>query len=88
MPSNNLPDISSLKLSELKRELTLYGIDSSNFFEKSEFTSALKNARDTLPRPSTTYREVGPSEEELRAAEKAKQQQQQQQQHKSSSRSS
>mmetsp|Transcript_31872 Transcript_31872/g.66832 ORF Transcript_31872/g.66832 Transcript_31872/m.66832 type:complete len:292 (+) Transcript_31872:95-970(+) len=88
MPSDNLPDISSMKLSELKQELTLYGIDSSNFFEKSEFKSALKNARDTLPRPSTTYREVGPSEEELRAAEKAKQQQQQQRQHKSPSTSS
>lgn len=66
-----LPDVSSMKLSELKKELALYGIDSSSFCEKQEFKSALKNARDTLPRPSTTYREVGPSEEEIRAAEKA-----------------
>ncbi|KAL7551245.1 hypothetical protein ACHAWF_014438, partial [Thalassiosira exigua] len=68
MPSaSDLPDVSSLKLSELKKELALYGIDCSNFFEKQEFTSALKNARETLPRPSTTYREVEPSEEEIRA---------------------
>jgi len=53
-----MPDISSMKLSELKKELNLYCIDSSGFCEKSDFTSALQNARDTLPRPSTSYREV------------------------------
>mmetsp|Transcript_21728 Transcript_21728/g.45714 ORF Transcript_21728/g.45714 Transcript_21728/m.45714 type:complete len:306 (-) Transcript_21728:315-1232(-) len=68
MPSNNddLPDISSMKLSELKKELHLYGIDSANFCEKHEFTSALDNARKTLPRPTTTYREVEPTEEEIK----------------------
>ncbi|KAK1738446.1 hypothetical protein QTG54_011115 [Skeletonema marinoi] len=55
---SDLPDISSMKLSELKSELKSYGIDSSTFAEKSEFTSALQNARNTMPRPSTTYREV------------------------------
>eukprot|EP00584_Thalassiosira_punctigera_P019759 CAMPEP_0172567182 /NCGR_PEP_ID=MMETSP1067-20121228/114980_1 /TAXON_ID=265564 ORGANISM="Thalassiosira punctigera, Strain Tpunct2005C2" /NCGR_SAMPLE_ID=MMETSP1067 /ASSEMBLY_ACC=CAM_ASM_000444 /LENGTH=83 /DNA_ID=CAMNT_0013358471 /DNA_START=103 /DNA_END=351 /DNA_ORIENTATION=- len=69
----DLPDISSMKPSELKKELALYGIDTSKFREKHELTSALKNARETMPRPTTTYREVGPSEEEVRAAEKAKQ---------------
>lgn len=72
MMSGGLPDISSLKLSELKRELTLYGIDTSAFCEKHEFTTALKNARETLPRPSTTYREVRPSEGGGRGAEREK----------------
>ena len=57
-PPSDMPDISSMKLSELKKELNLYCVDSSGFCEKSDFTSALQNARDTLPRPSTTYREV------------------------------
>lgn len=69
---SDLPDVASMKLSELKKELGLYCIDTSNFCEKQEFTSSLKNARETLPRPSTTYREVRPTEEETRAAEKAK----------------
>lgn len=72
MPSSDLPDIGSMKLSELKKELGLYGVDSSSFCEKTEFTAALKNARDTLPRPSTTYREVGPSEEEIKAEKEKK----------------
>jgi hypothetical protein len=55
---SDLPDISSMKLSELKAELKLYGIDSNTFSEKSEFTSALQNARDNMPRPKTSYREV------------------------------
>ena len=57
-PPSDMPNISSMKLSELKKELNLYCIDSSGFCEKSDFTSALQNARDTLPRPSTIYREV------------------------------
>ena len=57
-PPSDMPDISSMKLSELKKELNLYCVDSSGFCEKSDFTSALQNARDTLPRPSTIYREV------------------------------
>ena len=47
-----------MKLSDLKAELKLYGVDSTTFAEKSEFTSAVQNARDTMPRPSTIYREV------------------------------
>jgi len=57
-PPSDMPNISSMKLSELKKELNLYCVDSSGFCEKSDFTSALQNARDTLPRPSTIYREV------------------------------
>ena len=75
MPStSDLPDISTLKLSELKKELSLYGIDSTGFCEKNEFTAALKNARETLPRPTTTYHEVvnEPTEEEIREKEKRK----------------
>ena len=60
---SDLPDISSMKLSELKSELRSYGIDSSTFAEKSEFTSALQHARNTMPRPSTSYREVEPKPE-------------------------
>jgi hypothetical protein len=54
---DHLPDISKLKISELKEELDLYCIDTSGFAEKQDFTSALRVARETLPRPSTTYRE-------------------------------
>lgn len=65
MPSSDLPDISSMKISDLKEELRLYGIDSSSFCEKQDFTTALQNARETLPRPTTTFREVEkPAEEE------------------------
>ncbi|EJK55358.1 hypothetical protein THAOC_24914 [Thalassiosira oceanica] len=53
-----IPDISSMKISELKSELDLYCVDHSGFCEKKDFTSALQNARDTLPRPSTKYHEV------------------------------
>ena len=56
MPSA-LPDISKLKISELKEELDLYCIDTSGFSEKQDFTLALKKARETLPRPVTTFRE-------------------------------
>jgi hypothetical protein len=59
-----------MKLSELKSELSLYGIDHGVFCEKSEFTSALQNARDTLPRPSTTYREVEPTPPEEKEEKK------------------
>jgi len=52
-----------MKLSEIKAELSLYGIASAGLLEKSEFTSALRKARDTLPRPSTAYREVGDADE-------------------------
>jgi len=54
----DMPDISSMKISELKSELDLYCVDHSGFCEKKDFTSALQNARDTLPRPSTKYHEV------------------------------
>ena len=62
-----------MKLSELKKELTLYCVDSSGFCEKADFTAALQNARDTLPRPSTTYREVEqPKQEEAKKESKHK----------------
>jgi|FrelakmetLWP11LW_1041352.scaffolds.fasta_scaffold351776_2 hypothetical protein len=37
------------KISELRKELDLYCIDTSGFSEKSDFTSALRTARETLP---------------------------------------
>ncbi|KAL7432647.1 hypothetical protein ACHAXH_003942 [Discostella pseudostelligera] len=55
-----LPNISSMKLTQLREELNLYGINSSTFCEKSEMIAALQHARDTLPRPTTSYREVEP----------------------------
>eukprot|EP00956_Cyclotella_meneghiniana_P029462 scaffold71372_cov22-Cyclotella_meneghiniana.AAC.1 len=66
-----LPDISSMKLSEIKSELSLYGLDSSTMLEKSEFISALQHARDTLPRPTTSYKEVE-KEESKKKEEKRK----------------
>jgi hypothetical protein len=54
---DHLPDISKLKISELKEELDLYCIDTSGFSKKQDFTSALRVARETLPHPSPTYRE-------------------------------
>jgi len=71
MSGLSLPDVANMKLSELKKELSMYGIDSSSFCEKQDFISSLKNARKTLPRPISTYRHVEPAEEEVRAAEKA-----------------
>lgn len=65
---SSLPDISSMKLSELKKELNLYGIDSSTFVEKQDMTSALKDARKNLPRPSTSYREVEAKKEKPRSS--------------------
>ncbi|KAL9186058.1 hypothetical protein ACHAXT_005296 [Thalassiosira profunda] len=63
MPSDDLPDIASMKISDLKKELAVYGVDSSGFCEKTEFTSALQHARETLPRPTTTYREPEPPDQ-------------------------
>ena len=52
-----LPDISTLKISELKAELQLYGTDITGLSEKQDLISALKTAREALPRPVTTHRE-------------------------------
>jgi TPR repeat protein len=46
-----LPDISTLKISELKAELQLYGINITGLSEKQDLISALKTAREELPRP-------------------------------------
>lgn len=55
---DSMPDISSMKLVDIKKELRMYGIDSDTFVEKEEFKRTLDNARKTLPRPTTTYHEV------------------------------
>jgi len=62
-PPTDLPDVSSMKISELKEELELYGVDASAFVEKSEFTAALQNARDTLPRPTAATKVESPVQE-------------------------
>ena len=56
-PTMLLPDISTLKISELKAELHLYGIKITGLSEKQDLISALKIAHETLPRPITTHRE-------------------------------
>ncbi|KAL3808705.1 hypothetical protein ACHAXA_010085 [Cyclostephanos tholiformis] len=71
MPASHLPDISKLKISELKEELDLYCVDTSGFTEKKDFTSALKKARETLPRPITTYREPEPIPESKKDRQKS-----------------
>ena len=40
-----LPDIDSMKASEMRKELESYGIPTKSLFEKSEFVEALKKAR-------------------------------------------
>jgi hypothetical protein len=52
-----LPDISTLKISELKAELHyLYGIDITGLSEKQDLIPALKTAREALPRLLGTHR--------------------------------
>jgi TPR repeat protein len=49
LPPTMLPDIFTLKISELKAELHLYGIDITGLSEKQDLISALKTAREALP---------------------------------------
>jgi len=44
-------DISSMKISDLIKELDSYGVNTSNFHEKSELVDALKRAREIISRP-------------------------------------
>ena len=44
-------DISSMKISELIKELDSYGVNTSNFHEKSELVEALERAREIIFRP-------------------------------------
>lgn len=44
-------DISSMKISDLIKELDSYGVNTSNFHEKSELVDALKRARKIISRP-------------------------------------
>ena len=46
-----LEDISSMKISDLMKELDSYGVNTSNFHEKSELVNALKRAREIISRP-------------------------------------
>jgi len=44
-------DISSMKISDLIKELDSYGVNTSNFHEKTELVNALKRAREIISRP-------------------------------------
>jgi len=46
-----LEDISSMKISDLMKELDSYGVNTSNFHEKSELVDALERAREIISRP-------------------------------------
>ena len=43
--ASTLPDIGSMRVSELKKELESYGISTKSFFEKSELVEAVEKAR-------------------------------------------
>ena len=44
-------DISSMKITDLIKELDSYGVNTSNFHEKSELVDALERAREIISRP-------------------------------------
>uniref|UniRef100_A0A7S2RHR5 SAP domain-containing protein n=1 Tax=Eucampia antarctica TaxID=49252 RepID=A0A7S2RHR5_9STRA len=43
---STLPDVGSMKASELRNELISYGLSTKSFFEKSELVEAVKKARE------------------------------------------
>ena len=45
MSSSTLPEVSSMRVSELKKELESYGVSTKSFFEKSELVDAVLKAR-------------------------------------------
>lgn len=45
MSTETLPEISSMRVGELKKELVSYGISTKSFFEKSELVDAVEKAR-------------------------------------------
>jgi hypothetical protein len=46
-----LPDIKSMKATEMRKELESYGVQTKSLFEKSEFAEALKKARTEGKKP-------------------------------------
>jgi uncharacterized membrane protein YciS (DUF1049 family) len=62
-PANvELPEVSSMKISQLKKELIQHGIDSSTFCEKQEFIDAVAKARDASSTANGNYFRVEPGE--------------------------
>jgi Mg-chelatase subunit ChlI len=57
-----LPEVSSMKISQLKKELIQHGIDSSTFCEKQEFIDAVAKARDASSTANGNYFRVEPGE--------------------------
>jgi len=51
--ASNLPDIASMKAREMKAELESYGVSTKSMFEKSEFESALRKAREQGKTPKS-----------------------------------
>lgn len=50
---STLPDIESMRASELRKELQSYGISTKSFFEKSELVDAVKKAREEGKTPTS-----------------------------------
>merc|ERR1719201_1368334 len=44
---SNLPDVSKMRIAQLKQELELYGFSTKSFIEKRELVDALKKARNS-----------------------------------------
>lgn len=51
---SSLPDVSSMRIGELKKELESYGISTKSFLEKSELVGALQTAREEGKTPVQT----------------------------------
>lgn len=49
--ADTLPEIASMRVGELKKELDSYGISTKSFFEKSELAEAVQKARDEGRKP-------------------------------------
>lgn len=63
------PEVSDMRVPELKKELDAYGVGTTGLFEKSELAEALLDARRNLPRPeipSVNKKESHNKEEKIR----------------------
>lgn len=70
--SETLPEISSMRISELKQELEAYGISTKSFLEKKELVEALLKARDESMTPVTTENTSSSSSTSTKKTKKGK----------------
>jgi hypothetical protein len=61
--AQKLPDVDSMKASELRKELESYGISTKSFFEKGELVDAVRKAREEGMKPSSGSSTVGGSKQ-------------------------